>query len=325
MGMKPSKTLIGAFVLGAIILSVLGLMTFGAGRYFSKQPTYVMFFDGSVKGLNMGAPVVFKGVKVGTVSDISLRFNPESKSVQIAVLAELNPRTITNSHEGINSKAFLNELIKQGLKAQLQHQNLLTGQLVVGLDFYPDKTVKLTRSNYKYPEIPTIPSSIEELTKAVEKLPIGQLVAKLTSAIDGMEKAATSPDLMKSIHSMNLALEDMRTLIENINGHVDPIASDIRGTLEDSRTMMRNFDRQSTSLQASIEQTAVAARAAMLQAEKTFSAVEHASSDDSPAMHQLSLALQRVSDASYSLKNLSDYLNRHPEALLSGKKEFQGE
>jgi hypothetical protein len=87
---------------------------------------------------------------------------------------------------------------------------------------------------------------------------------------------------MKSIHSMNLALEDMRTLIENINGHVDPIASDIRGTLEDSRTMMRNFDRQSTSLQASIEQTAVAARAAMLQAEKTFSAVEHASSDDSP-------------------------------------------
>jgi paraquat-inducible protein B len=83
MGMKPSKTLIGAFVLGAIILSVLGLMTFGAGRYFSKQPTYVMFFDGSVKGLNMGAPVVFKGVKVGTVSDISLRFNPESSPCRL--------------------------------------------------------------------------------------------------------------------------------------------------------------------------------------------------------------------------------------------------
>lgn len=325
MAVKPSKTLVGAFVLGAIILSVMGLMTFGAGRYFSKQPTYVMFFDGSVKGLNMGAPVVFKGVKVGTVSDISLRFNPESKSVQIAVLAELNPRTITNSHGNLDAKAFMNDLIKQGLKAQLQYQNLLTGQLVVGLDFYPDKSAKLTRSGYSYPEIPTIPSSIEELTKAVEKLPLGQLVNKLTSAIDGMEKAATSPELMKSIHNMNMALEDTRKLIENINSNVDPIAADIKGTLEDSRKMVQNFDRHSSSLQSSIEKTAEAARAAMVQAEKTLKAVESASSGDSPAMHQLSLTLEKVSDASYSLRSLSDYLNRHPEALLRGKKEYHGE
>jgi len=325
MGMKPSKTLIGAFVLGAIALSVLGLMTFGAGRYFSKQPTYVMFFDGSVKGLNLGAPVVFKGVKVGTVSDISLSFNAQSQSVQIAVLAELNPNTITNSHKGVNPKAFLDDLIKQGLKAQLQHQNLLTGQLVVGLDFYPERTARPARPGYKYPEIPTIPSSIEELTRAVEKLPIGQLVNKLTSAIDGVEKAATSPELMKSIQTMNLALEDMRRLIENVNAHVDPIASDVRGTLEDSRQMVQSFERRSSSLQASIEQTAEAARAAMVQAEKTFRAVEHASSGDSPAMYQISQAMERISEASYSLKNLSDYLSRHPEALLSGKKEFQGD
>jgi len=195
----------------------------------------------------------------------------------------------------------------------------------VGLDFYPDKSAKLTRSGYSYPEIPTIPSSIEELTKAVEKLPLGQLVNKLTSAIDGMEKAATSPELMKSIHNMNMALEDTRRLIENINSNVDPIAADIKGTLEDSRKMVQNFDRHSSSLQSSIEKTAEAARAAMVQAEKTLKAVESASSGDSPAMHQLSLTLEKVSDASYSLRSLSDYLNRHPEALLRGKKEYHGE
>jgi paraquat-inducible protein B len=325
MSIKPSKTLVGAFVLGAITLAVVGLMTFGAGRYFSNQPTYVMFFDGTVKGLNSGAPVMFKGVKVGAVSDIRLRFNPETKSVQIAVLAEINPHSITNSHGKINAKAFLNELIKQGLKAQLQYQNLLTGQLVVSLDFHSGKPAKLTKSGFKYPEIPTIPSSIEEFTKTIEKLPLGALVNKLTSAIEGMEKAATSPELMKSIHNMNLALEDMRRLVETINSNVEPIASDMRGVLTDSRTMVQNFDKHSSSLQSGIEETAEAARLAMVQAEKTFKAVEHASSGDSPAMYQLSQALERISEASDSLRTLSDYISRHPEALLHGKKDFQGE
>ena len=76
MSGKPSKTLVGAFVLGAVILFIIGVMTFSVGKYFFKQPSFIMFFDGSVKGLNVGAPVMFKGVKVGTVSDINLRFNP---------------------------------------------------------------------------------------------------------------------------------------------------------------------------------------------------------------------------------------------------------
>ena len=165
MSIKPSKTLVGAFVLGAVALFVVGIMTFSAGRYFSKQPTYVMYFDGTVKGLNSGAPVMFKGVKVGAVSDISLRYNPETKSVQIAVQAELDPHSITNSHGSLDTKAFMKALIRQGLKAQLQYQNLLTGQLVVALDFHPEKTARHIRMDAPYPEIPTIPSSIEEFTK----------------------------------------------------------------------------------------------------------------------------------------------------------------
>ncbi len=325
MSGKPSKTLVGAFVLGAVILFIIGVMTFSVGKYFFKQPSFIMFFDGSVKGLNVGAPVMFKGVKVGTVSDINLRFNPETKSVQIAVLTGLDPNSITNSHGKIDAQAFLNTLIRQGLKAQLQYQNLLTGQLLVGLDFHPEKPAMLTRSDSKYPEIPTIPSSIEEFTRTLEKLPLGVMVNKLTSAIDGMEKAATSPELMNSIHTMNLALEDMRRLIENINNNVGPIASDIKGTLADSRKMVQNFDKHSTSLQAGIEQTAEAARAAMVQAAKTFKAVENASSGDSPALEQLSQTLEKISEASDSLRTLSDYLNRHPEALLHGKKDSQGE
>jgi paraquat-inducible protein B len=322
---KPNKTLIGAFVLGAVALIIFGSIILGAGKYFIKQPTFVMYFAGSVKGLNIGSAVVFKGVKVGTVTDINLQYNPDTKSVQIPVYVELDPHSITGAQDKINTQDFFKLLIQQGLKAQLRQQSLLTGQLIIELDFHPERPPRLVRSDKNYSEIPTIPSSLEELTKTIEKLPFDQLVTKLTSAIEGLEKAATSPDLMKSIHSLNLALEDVRKLIENINSNVAPIASDFKGTLDDSRKMVQNFDKRSSSLQASIAQTAEAARAAMAQAEKTFKAVEHASSGDSPVVYQLSQTLDEISAAAESLRTLSDYLNRHPEALLQGKKEYHGE
>jgi paraquat-inducible protein B len=150
-------------------------------------------------------------------------------------------------------------------------------------------------------------------------MPIEQLVNKLTLAIEGMEKAATSPELLQSIRSLNLALEDVRKLVENINGNIKPLASDIKGTLDDSRRMFQNFDKNSTALQASIEQAAEATRASMIQAEKAFRAVERASSEDSPVMYQLSQTLEQITATADSLRALSDYLNRHPEALLRGK------
>jgi paraquat-inducible protein B len=318
---KPSKTLIGAFVLGAVILVIIGIITFSVGRYFTKQPTFVMYFGGSVKGLNIGAPVVFKGVKVGTVTDISLHYNPDTKSVQIPVFAELYPHSITRAPGKADTRDFFNLLIQQGLKAQLQYQNLLTGQLVVELDFHPEKPVKLVKSYIQYPEIPTIPSSLEEFTRTLSKLPLERLINKLSLAIDGLEKAATSPELMQSIHSLNLALKDVRKLVENINTNIKPLASDIKGTFDDSRKMFQDFNKRSSSLQASMEQASEATRSAMVQAEKTFKAVEQSGSADSPVMYQLSQTLEQISAAADSLRALSDYLNRHPEALLRGKGE----
>lgn len=321
MTRKPSKTLIGVFVLGALALIVAGIMTFGAGRYFSRQPTFVMFFEGSVKGLNEGASVVFKGVKVGRVTDISLLYNPDAQSVLIPVLVEIDPHSIIREKGRTDPKDFMNLLVSQGLRAQLQLQNLLTGQLIIELDFHPDKPSKLVRSDIRYPEIPTIPSSMEQLTRTIEKLPIEELVTKLISAIEGVEKAVTSPELTESIRSLNLALNDVRSLVKNIDGTIEPLSSDIRGTLEDTRKLVRDFDRHASSLQASIDRASDATRRAMEQAEKTFGAMEHASAADSPVMYQLSQTLDEISATADSIRALSDYLNRHPEAMLRGKGE----
>ena len=175
MKKDASAILTGAFVIGAVILVVAGIILFGSRGFLAQRPVYVMYFEGSVKGLSEGAPVVFRGVRVGWVKNISLRFDPDAASVRIPVLVEIDPETITGAQGRSEQQKYLGQLIDQGLKAQLQLQNVLTGQLVIALDFYPDRPVRLVDKDSRYPEIPTIPSSLEQFTRTIENLPIEEM------------------------------------------------------------------------------------------------------------------------------------------------------
>jgi len=321
---KPNKSLVGAFVLGSVILVIAGIVTFGSGRYFITRPAFVMYFEGSVKGLSIGAPVVFKGVKVGSVTDIGLRFNPDTLSVLIPVFIELEPHIISQEKGPLDPHESIKLLIDEGLKAQLQLQNLITGQLIIELDFHPDKPLNLTRSDMRHTEIPTIPSSLEEFTKTIEKLPIEDMVNTFSSAIRSIEKAVTSPELVDGLHSMNIAITDLSKLIKDINSHIDPLSSEIKGTLIDSRKMIKNLDKQISSLDSSLKKASMSTSAAMEQAKQTFGTMEKATAGDSPVMYQLSQTLEEISLAARSIRVLSDYLSRHPEALISGKGETGG-
>ena len=128
---KPSPALIGAFVIGALVLAVAGIIVLGAAKIFSRQPTYVMYFEGSVKGLYTGAPVMFKGVKVGKVERIRLQYDPDTARVRIVVIATVNLKSITRPHGEEVTGAFFESLVRRGLMAQLQFQNYVTGQLLL--------------------------------------------------------------------------------------------------------------------------------------------------------------------------------------------------
>ncbi len=316
---KINKTLIGAFVIGAAILAVAGIILFGSGEYFSQRPIYVMYFEGSVKGLYEGAPVVFRGVRVGSVKNISLRFDPDAASVRIPVLAELDPQTITGAQSRSAQQQYFRQLVDKGLKAQLQMQNVLTGQLVIALDFYPDKPVRLVDTESRYPEIPTIPSSLEQFTRAIENLPLNELATKLISAVEGIEEAATSPELKETVTSLNLTLADIRSLIRDVDGQVKPISGELKATISETRQLVRNIDSRVTAMQAGIDRTARATESAMSQAEQTFGSIGDATDGDSSVVYQLSDTLQEISAAAESIRNLADYLERHPEALIRGK------
>ncbi len=210
MSKPANKTLIGAFVIGAIALLVIAVLIFGSGKILKKTYPAVVFFDGSIKGLSEGAPVIFKGVKIGSVTNIRLIFDPADDSLRIPVIIELEPEKIERTDIAERQPVEgLKLLIERGLRAQLQMQSIVTGQLMIALDFFPDKPAKHVSFLKEYLEIPSVPTAFEELTKTIQDLPIKEIVKKL-----------------------NLTLNSVRKLIQHIDKKIDPLITNISKTSE---------------------------------------------------------------------------------------------
>ncbi|TVM04321.1 MAG: paraquat-inducible protein B [Candidatus Brocadia sp. WS118] len=226
MSKPANKTLIGAFIIGAIALLVLAVLIFGSGKFLEKTYRVVMFFEGSLKGLNEGAPVIFKGVKIGTVTDIRLVYDPVNNSLRIPVIVELEPEKIERTdvvkrrpEEGMKM------LIERGLKAQLQMQSMVTGQLMIALDFFPDKPARYVGFVKECLEIPTVSTPFEELRKTIQELPIKEIIKKL-----------------------NLTLNSLRKLIQHIDKKIDPLIANVSETSEITQNTLE-------SMQATLKQT----------------------------------------------------------------------
>ncbi|MBW1959978.1 MAG: MCE family protein [Deltaproteobacteria bacterium] len=355
MSRQGSKTLIGAFVLGAVALVVAGLVVFGSGRLFTKTYKYVMYFDGSVKGLSVGAPVVLRGVKVGLVSDILLLTDSKNMTIQIPVFIEVQPGKFKEVGElsAIPAKKdperIIKDLIALGLRAQLTLQSIVTGQLMVELDFHPETQIRLVGIDRRYPEIPTIPSPLQKLTKTVERLPIEEIFTKLSSSLSGIANVVNSPGFSESVQAFNLAMTDIGKLIRNIDSRVEPLAISLEETLSATRDLMKHLDRKvepltdgleqterelqkmlkvirirADRLSASIERTSRSANVALIQAEKTLKTISDLMGEDSPFIYELTRTLQQLSAAARSIRVWADYLERHPEALIRGKGGYRG-
>ncbi len=337
MAKQTSKTLIGGFVVGAVALIVAGVLVFGSGKFFQERSKYVLFFPGSLKGLSVGAPVLFQGVQVGSVTDISLEASAEDLTLQIPVTIEIHPRKfkVVRGKRRKRSDPYetLSVLVERGLRAQLQQQSFVTGQLMIGLDFYPDTPIRLVGIDTEYPEVPTIPTPLETLSKTLRDLPLEELVNRVMSAVKGIEKLVNSPDLTGSISSLNLALEGARKLIGNIDNQIEPLATSLDKTIKDYgklsqevdktltayRKLAENADHQVNPLISSLHATLKAARLALEQGEKTLASAEYTLSEDSTTIYELNNSLKEISAMARSIRQLADYLERHPESLLSGK------
>jgi paraquat-inducible protein B len=334
MSKLANKRLIGIFVLGAITLLVIAIVVLGSGDFFRQKFKVVCYFEGSVGGLNVGAPVVFEGVKIGSVTEVVLRYDTQKFSLRIPVYIEIEPNKI--QAEGPILHTFgqdLNALIDRGLRASLEMQSIVTGQMQVGLDFFPDKPAKFVGVDTKYPEIPTVKTPIQELAKKIEKIPIDEVFAKLSSALSEIDKLVKSPEIPEAIRSVNLALGDIRKLVQNVDSRVGPLASNLSETIQDARKLLqnadatvtevrgvvRNVDQRIEPLATGIGETFKSADATLGQARKTIESIQGTVGEDSTLNYELNKTLEEVSELARSIRVLSDYLQRHPESVIWGK------
>ena len=291
MAKRINPTLIGAFVVGGIALAVVAVLLLGGRQWFKRPVTCVMAFDGNVAGLAVGSPVSFRGVQLGTVSSIQLRYN----TTLIIVLAQIDPSRIRGAPGEITASRVersIEDGVKNGLRAQLQVQSLLTGQLYVGLDYYPDTPARLTGIDKDSCEIPTIPTALaqiqdqmKKIMAELEQLPLKRIVEAAASTLEGVDRLIHSPELVRAVKSLDTTLVEVQTLIRTVNARVDPAARSLQATLEqaqrtiddvgrDVRTLVVNLDAQIKPLTANLEATSDSARALMQEAQQTLRTID---------------------------------------------------
>lgn len=347
MSKPANKTVIGLFVLGAIALVVIAVVVLGSGKFFKQTFTAVCFFEGSVGGLNEGSPVVFRGVKIGSVTGIVLTFDPKDLVIKIPVYIEIDPshfKPITPPTLRPRPGENLQLLIDRGLRASLEMQSIVTGQMQVGLDFHPEKPAKFVGAEPHYTEIPTVPTPLQELTKKIEKLPIEQIFEKLLSAVEGIEKVVNTPEITEAIRHLNLAIVDLkklvrnvdsqvgaigpgvnaaitdvRTLVQKVDGKIDPLASNLNEAIEGYGKIAKNVNEQIRPLAVSIEKTLEEARAALVQAKEALAAAEDTLEGDSSLSYEIEATLKEINTGVRAIRSLADYLKRHPESVIWGK------
>ena len=197
MGKRINPAAIGGFIVGAVVLIIVGVLVFSRGQFLSVKRAFVMYFDESVKGLNVGAPVNFQGVRVGSVTDIRVRYDTQADEFRIPVFAEIEVdriQAIGVRKTREEQRSFLQALIDRGLRAQLETQSLVTGQLLVQLGFHPDTPVRLVGEQTDIPELPTVPTTLQQASQAaqdllekIRQLPLDQLFANVLGDHPGVE------------------------------------------------------------------------------------------------------------------------------------------
>jgi paraquat-inducible protein B len=335
---KPvNKTLIGLFVVGAVVLAVAGIVLLGSGKFLEKRPKFVMFFSGSVHGLSVGSPVEFRGVQIGEVSAISASFNPKDLSVVIPVYVEYDPESLAvpEAFRGMMKTTkypFIKRMIEKGLKAQLRMKSIITGQLYIAVDFYPDKPVHLVGLEKRYPEIPTILSPTEVLMATLEQMPITELADRLVKVTQGIERIVSSPEIAESMKNLNLALMDISGLIRQIDAEIKPVVSNIKDTSDAARGAFVQAEKtlamkegEPGKIAEKVQDTLGQVGTTLEELKSTLVSYNKIADKNADIGYDLSRSLHEIESAARSIRSLADYLDRHPEALVKGKKPAQGE
>ncbi len=264
---------------------------------YTSKARFVLYFDESVRGLAVGAPVEFKGIKIGQVTGIRLEYEPKAATFRIPVVIDIEPERVVERGAGLRAapQAAFQALVKRGLRARLETGNLLTGQLFVALDMHPKTPVRLARAGGPYPELPTIPASFGQMTASLEsilakldRIDLEGIGSNLKGTLAGTNRIANAPELERSIADLSASLASLRGILRKVDRHAEPIAA--------------NLDK------------------ALASARDTLALMDRVLAPDSPLHDNASRLTEELGEAARAIRALVDMLQRDPQSVLFGRK-----
>ena len=316
MSQARQPFLIGAFLLGGLFLLVAGVLLLARDSWFSEPNEYVVYFTGALDGLDIGAAVTYRGVKVGTVKEIRLSYDDELQDVVMPVILQIQKPGSADEVSGEQLGELVERLVERGLRAQLQTPSLLTGKAIVALDMFPAEPGFVhAGKGIPLPAIPSVPSRIDqaadvlrELVASLRELPLKEMTESATRTLQGLEKLSNSKDLQEGVAHMNQLLGKLDRLSGKVEQQLPGLLEDARGSSGDLRAAVgeiRRAAQNAADALAEVNQLVVSSRRDL--------------GPESAVQYEMLRALQELSQASKALQRTVEGLDQQPQSLIFGK------
>ena len=335
---RSTKTFIGAFVLGALALLVGLIVLLGSGSFGTKNPTFVLYFNTSLKGLVQGSPVYFKGIRIGKVNAIQIRPEIGTAKFYTPVIIELErDKAMALLEDGSEKALFedagiLNRLIRAGLRGKLGITSILTGQLCVELDIFPnaDPVDLNALAPYKgSPQIPTQLSSLDAALNTLENIPLQEVLLDVISSVKSMSEQLqeldisglvasireTSDSVREEVRGFGSIRQDANTTLNAYTSLASSLKADIHTTLASVNNALKSIDR----LASSSEGVVTEAENAMKGLKRTADTANSLFSEDSAPVLEFSQTMLSLRHAAQALTELATLLEIKPNALIFGR------
>jgi paraquat-inducible protein B len=334
MSRKVNPALIGAFVVGAMVLIAAGVALFGGALFFAERNLFVAYFDEGTKGLRVGSNVLMNGVRIGHVSEIALLVDSTSYETITRVTLEIFPDTFIQTRngevvgEGMQVNLTHDQLIfDAGLRANLEIESFVTSQLLVELALRPDTPAILRGADPPHPEIPTVRSNIQELLDNVrdwvagarENIDLVELSRQLNSILRGLDELSNSEELRSSLAGISTIVnsEDAQGLARSVRSALE----DVRIAAADASELFRGVNADIGPLVDELQPVIARLNEALLEAEQTLAVAREQLRGDSEQVLQLQATLLEIERATRAMREFFDYLERNPESLLKGRQQ----
>ena len=325
MSKKINPTSIGLFIVIGVALGVIGVLLFSSSKLFSRTRDLIVYFDDSLNGLSEGAPVKYRGVTIGSVKRVMVRFNQATNDFAMPVIIEVEDKLLQERMGDENIEVLtdrsLDERIREGLRATLESESLVTGVLYIGLNFHPNAPPVFHQLKKRYPELPTKPTQIQQLMsnlasldiKNIEKnlnallakldatigeLHMAQINQGLTNLLLSVDRLVSSPEITNDLVAVRTTLDQYRLLGEKLNRRIDPLADAITNTLAEADRALAQFRGAAQNVRTLL-------------------------APDAPLPNDLDQALRQLSGAVQSLSALLEFLKQHPNALITGREKLE--